>query len=226
MSRTFTLTGTSNILTSTYYPPIELNPNYSYGLGLVGFYSYNSIDNVHAGNNKFYYLDDQQIIIPPGAYEVTEINNYLQDKLGSENVLLRPNNNTLKCEIKSKFSLDFTKTDSVGSILGFSKLLPPNIVHSSDRPVEIVKVINIRIECNITSGAYYNDNLSHTIFEFDVNVEPGVRLTKEPNNIIYLPVLKNSIDNITLTLVDQDGDFVDFGGEKVSIRLELKQLTD
>lgn len=247
MFRTFTLTGNSNILTSSYFPPIELNPNFSYGLGLVGFSSYNSIPNVHDGNNKFTYYDkplsDKQlellnqnklskdlqrtISIAHGAYEITEINEYLQYKLGKDNILLRPNNNTLKCELQSKYTLDFRDSDSIGRLLGFAKEIKlPNKLHSSDTLVEIVKVINIRIECNVTSGAYYNNQLSHTIFEFDVNVEPGYRLTKEPTNIIYLPVIKNSIDNITLSVVDQDGDLVNFGNEKITIRLELRQLTD
>lgn len=253
MFRTFTLTGNSNILTSTYFPPIELNPQYSYGLGLVGFYSYNSIPNVQEGNNKFKYYEEsftetelelmnlvgskptdkefllrwKTISIPKGAYEITEINRYLQSKLDSNNILLQANSNTLKCEIQSKYTLDFRDSDSIGRLLGFSeKVLPANVLYSSEKPVEIVKVINIRVECNITSGAYYNNNLSHTIFEFDVNVEPGYRLTKEPANIIYLPVLTNSIDNITLTIVDQDGDLVNFANEDITIRLELKQLTD
>lgn len=246
MFRTFTLTGMSNVLTSTYFPPIELNPNVSYGLGLVGFYSFNSIPNVNEDNNTFKYYDKNlsdadlklldedklklkwhTISIPRGAYEVTEINSYLQDKLGSHNISLRPNNNTLKCEILSKYTLDFRDNNSIARLLGFNKgIKQSNILHSSDNLVEIVKVINIRIECNITSGAYYNNELSHTIFEFDVNVEPGYRLTKEPANIIYLPILTNSIDNITLTVVDQDGDLVDFNNEKITIRLELKQLTD
>lgn len=230
MSRTFTLTGNNNVLTSTYFPPIELNTKYSYGLGLVGFYSYNSIPNVHQGNNKFYYYDNSKkehiITIPPGAYEITEINNYIQDKLGADNFLLSPNNNTLECEIISKYDIDFKRSDSLGHLLGFSKELSANILHSSDKTVNIVKVINIRIECNITGDAYYDNELVHTIFEFDVNVEPGYRLTKEPNNIIYLPVIKNSIDNITLRIVDQDNDLVDFGNEKIVVRLELKQLSE
>lgn len=230
MSRTFTLTGTSNVLTSSYFPPIELDQNYSYGLGLVGFYSYNSIPNVHEGNNKFYYHDSnnekQVITLPPGAYEITEINNYIQSKLGVDNFLLRPNNNTLNSEIISKYSIDFTEKDSLGHLLGFSKKLTANTLQSSDRTVNIVKVINIRVECNITGGAYYDNESVHTIFEFDVDVEPGYRLTKEPKNIIYLPVIKNSIDNITLRILDQDNDLVDFANEKIVVRLELKQLSE
>jgi hypothetical protein len=228
MSQTFTLTGTSNVLSATYFPPIELNPKYQYGLGLVGFYTYNTIPNIHSGNNQFvYYVNKQKqtISVPEGAYEITELNNYLQKNVGKEKFSLRPNNNTLQCEIESTYEIDFTGDDSLGQILGFSsKRLQAKKVHYSDLPVEIIKVVNIRIECNVTGGAYHGDDVSHTLFEFDIDVETGYRLTKEPHNIIYLPILKNSIDNITLSIVDQDYRPVDFRNETITVRLELKKL--
>lgn len=231
MSQTFTLTGVGNVLSATYFPPIDLDRNYQYGLGLVGFYGCNSIRNIFEGNNKFYYTVDgvfKEITIPSGAYEVEEINRVLQKRINepsnSMNFTLRPNNNTLKCEIKTVYDIDFTKSDSIGRMLGFSpKLYKGGGVHESDLDVQIVNATNIDVECNLTGGAYRNSVLSHTIFEFNVHVEPGYKLVKEPATIIYLPVLAHQIDNITLRLVDQDGQLVDFGEEKVTIRLELKK---
>lgn len=233
MSTTFTLVGTGSILSSSYFPPIELEPNANYGLGLIGFYGYNSIPNIVDGCNKLYYGSDKVLTIPSGAYEITEINNYIQEQLPSSkadegdrnpSVTIRANNNTLKSEIYSTVPIDFTPADSIGSILGFSKRkLQPNVNHISDLSVNIIKVISIKIECNITGGAYCNYEKVHTLYEFDVNVEPGYRLTKEPTNVIYLPVVTNHIDNITLKIVDQDGDLVNFQQEKIVIRLELKK---
>lgn len=235
MSTTLTLVGTGSVLSSSYFPAIELEPDASYGLGLIGFYSYNSIPNIVEGNNKFYYGGDKQITIPRGAYEITEINNYLQKKLTdpsaeeeerNQTFILVANNNTLKSELCSVFEIDFIPEDSIGSVLGFSRRkLQPNQVHISDLTVNIIKAVNIKIQCNITGGAYCNNQQTHTIFEFDVNVEPGYRLTKEPSNVIYLPVLpKDRIENITLRIEDQDGELVDFQDEKVVIRLELKKI--
>lgn len=224
MSHTFTLRSSSNVLTATYYPPIELDNKYEYALGLIGLHTYNTIPNIYNGQNKFYY-DNKVLTIPTGAYEVTDIEKCLQESLGGNSVIsLKLNNSTLKCEIISKFSIDFTKSDSIGRMLGYSsKVLQPNVKHESDIPIQIIKVVTIRVECNITTAAFYDGRLSHTLYEFAPSVEPGYSINIEPKNIIYLPINTSRIDNITLRLLDQDGDLVDFRGEKIVIRLELKK---
>lgn len=230
MSHTFTLVGRSNRLSSIYYPPIDLDTRYEYALGLIGFHTYNTIPNIFEGQNKFYY-ENEVITIPTGSYEITDLESYLQDVLntgaggGGGGVLsLKPNNSTLKCEITSKFSIDFTKDDSIGRMLGFSrKVIEANKKHESDMPIQIIKVVTIRVECNITTSAFYEARLSHTLYEFAPSVEPGYSINIEPKNIIYLPINTTRIDNITLRIVDQDGDPVDFRGEQVVIRLELKR---
>lgn len=234
MSRTFTLKGTSNVLSDTYYPPIELNPSREYALGLIGLYTYNSIPNITEVNNKFNYDNGKVVQIPTGAYEITDIEAYLQDKLTDskstaerkeETFSLKPNNNTLKCEILSKFEIDFQPRESIGRLLGFTKKqLPANKKHESDAPVKIIKVVTIRVESNITTASYYDTRLSHTLFEFAPSVEPGYSINIEPRNIIYLPINTSRIDNITLKLLDQDGDPVNFQGEQIVIRLELKRV--
>lgn len=234
MSYTFTLKGSSSVLSADYYPPIDLNPNSQYVLGLIGLYTYNTIPNVMEGNNKFYYDEDDKIItIPDGSYEISDIEEYLKDQLlvkdedDDETFSLKPNNNTLQCMLKSKFRVNFESADSIGRMLGFSpKILVPNKKHDSDLPVQIIKVRTIRIECSITTSAYYDSRLSHTLYEFTPQVEPGFSINIEPQHVIYLPInIRGSIDNIRLTLVDQDGQPVNFREEQIVIRLELKRLS-
>lgn len=226
MSRTFTLKGTSNVLSADYYPPIDLKPESEYALGLIGFHTYNSIPNIDHNTNKFYYDNDKVVAIPVGSYEITDIEEYLQSILSKAAISLKPNNNTLKCEIKSKFVVNFKPDDSIGRMLGFSaRVLQANAKHESDLPVKIIKVVTIRIECNITTSAYYNTSLSHTLYEFAPQVEPGYSINIVPQHIIFLPVLPRSIDNITLRLLDQNGDPVNFRGEEIVVRLELKKTS-
>lgn len=236
MSQTFTLQGDSSVLSVNYYPPIELDPNQQYCLGLIGLHTYNSIPNIEEGvNNKFIYhrIDVNKFInIPTGSYEVADIEKYLQKELLKENpkeevnslLSLKPNNNTLQCEIKSKFDIDFTSDQTIGKLLGFSnKLLKSSTLHASDLPVQIIKVNSVRIECNITTGAYYDDKLSHTLFEFSPSVDPGFAINIEPKNILYLPLnIRDRIDNITIRIIDEEGKLINFRGEKILVRLELK----
>jgi hypothetical protein len=125
MSVTFTLTGTSSILSSKYYPPLVLD-NSEYALGLINLETFNSIANVTNSNNKFYFTLINQtkgfIEIPEGSYEIAELNAFLSQELiryvkneslktnhymQQPTLLIEGNNNTLKCEIKCSLDIDF-----------------------------------------------------------------------------------------------------------------------
>jgi len=74
----FTLTGKSNVLTTTYFPAIDLIDD-DYELGLMNFETYNTISNMNASNNKFYFdEDDVEITILEGSYELQAINEFLK----------------------------------------------------------------------------------------------------------------------------------------------------
>lgn len=246
MSVLFTLKDRSPILSIDLPTPIELDPNYQYGIALIGFHTYNSIPNIDENNNKFCYYETKAgfddflnenkkvIEIPSGAYEISDIEEFLKKKLlpeekyrsdSEELFFLRPNRNTLKSEIYHKdFAIDFSKDNSIGKLLGFSKIiLPPNQIHESDIPVNIVKVQTIHIDSNITGGAFYNNRPSHTIYEFSVDSDPGYSIDEVPRNLIYLPLTTSRIYNITLKVLDQDSELVNFRGEEIIIRLELKK---
>lgn len=227
MSNTFTLTGYKSELSETINPPIELDPKYDYSLRLLSFHSYNTIANIIEGANKFYYDKDKVITIPIGAYEIQDVENYLKNIL-PQNVTLsmKPNNNTSKCEIVSNVEIDFTKTDSIGHMLGYSQqcLLEPDIQHESDLPVNIIKVAKIRVMCSIVTGAYYDGHLTHDLYQFSPQVEPGYAINIAPESSHYLPIIPTTnINNITINLIDQDGDEVDFRGERIIVTLELKK---
>ncbi len=65
---TLLLTGKSSILSSKFFPPLILNPNYSYSLGLNYFAVYNSAFNVTEKNNKFRFIPSKNLDIATGVY--------------------------------------------------------------------------------------------------------------------------------------------------------------
>lgn len=223
-SCTLTLSGTSSVLEAHYFPPIELSPFKHYTLGLVELLTFNSIPNIDVGNNKFYVGADV-ITIPTGSYEIEDIEKYLQKALSSRHIpiSLQPNNNTLCSEIKCDQPINFIPDDSIGRLLGFTpRVLKSNITHTSDLPVAILKVNSLRVECNITAGAFINEQRVHTIHEFFPIVPPGYKIVEVPSHVIYLPITVQAIDHLQLKLVDQDGQFVNFRGEIITIRLHIK----
>lgn len=224
-SFTLTLTGNSSVLEAEYFPPIELNSNKNYVLGLVELLTFNSIPNIDKGNNKFY-VGNQVIDIPTGSYEIKDIESYIQNSIEIGTVIsIKPNNNTLRSVVKSNLPINFKPIDSIGKLLGFtSQHLAPHRAHTSDLPVAILKVNSVRIECNITSGAYINNQKVHTINEFFPSVPPGYKIVEVPAHVIYLPITTKTIHNIQLRIVDQDSDLINFRGETITIRLHIKSL--
>jgi len=72
ISLILTLTGKSNVLITTYFPAIDLSDD-DYELGLMNFETYNTISNVNASNNKFYFGENDVEIILEGSYELHAI---------------------------------------------------------------------------------------------------------------------------------------------------------
>lgn len=82
----------------------------------------------------------------------------------------------------------------------------------------------VRVECSKTTGSYYNGKLFHTLYEFPLDLPPGDAFQNTPKNVIFMPLNTKEINNITLTICDQDDDLENFRGENIVVRLELKKV--
>ena len=76
-SLTLTLSGNSSILEAYYFPPIELSPNKKYELGLIQLSTFNSIPNIDNHNNRIV-VGSQNITLPTGSYEISDIEDYIK----------------------------------------------------------------------------------------------------------------------------------------------------
>lgn len=230
----FCLTGNGPRLSCDLFPPLDLGEKYTYVVGLVDLCTYNSIPNIETGVNDKIYIGDKEITLDEGAYEIEAIESAIFSKLNEHDIdsnnlptvsfSLKANNSTLKVELVCSETVDFTKSNTLASLLGFeSKVLPPGKTHVSSSPVNIIKVENIRVVCNIVRGSWDNGSESHVIHEFYPTVAPGYKIVECPSTIIYLPVNTRKINTITVELKDQDGRLVNLRNESLSVRLHIKR---
>lgn len=224
MSLTFSLSDNSSILTADFNPPIYLEDNSDYVIGLSNFETFNVIPNIDESNNKFTY-GNMTHTIPTGAYEIKDINDYLQKVMPAHNKInIIPNRNTSTVKIENNVDIDFTSENSIGRLLGFEKrVLTANEVNESDFPVQILKVNALCIDCNIATGSYSNGQPVHIIHQFFPAVAPGYKIIESPLNILYFPVSVKTINSITVKILDQDGNLVNFRKETITVRLHLKK---
>lgn len=228
---TFTLTGEDSVLSADFDPPIFLTENSEYVMGLLNFETYNTIPNISKPQNVFKLTGKSAIVIPDGAYEINDINDYIQTQLDFDNddneeyFLLRGNNSTMKTMIKCTREIDFTNPNSIGRLLGFeNKKYKADKWHTSENITQILKINSILVHCNISMGSYKNGKAGHIIHQFFPTVPPGYKIVETPNPIIYLPISTKTITNITIKILDQNDSPVSFRSETITVRLHLKEL--
>lgn len=81
----------------------------------------------------------------------------------------------------------------------------------------------IRLTCNIVKGSYSNGEEGHVLHEFYPTVGRGFKLVEIPHNVIYLPINTNQIRNLSVRIINQTGDLVNFSNEHITIRLHLRR---
>lgn len=221
----FCLTGTSSVLSHELAYPIDVSTG-DWELGLIDLTTYNSIPNIETNiNDKFYYGENKKVVIPEGSYEIEDIEKYIKSKLG-ENITfsLKANNNTLQAELCCSEKVNFSEKDSLAQVLGFKPgVYEADTPHTSDLPINIIKVNSIRVECNISRGSFLNGIEGHVIHQFYPAEPPGYKIIEIPKNVIYLPVIAQTINNLSVSLRDQDGKLVNFRGEPICVRLHLRR---
>lgn len=232
-SITLTLSNKSSSMSAHFHPENELDENSNYSCSLLDFTTYNSVPNVHEGNNRFHYIWKNEIPthveIPVGSYELNDIAKVINEHFRSKKIEFKMIGNkcTMKCYIEcdADLSINFlSEKNSIGPLLGFEKrVLQNKEMYKSDHPININHINTIKIECDLTSGSFHNGKNTHTIYEFSPSVSPGYKIIEQPRNLIYLPVVRRRINTVNITIIDQNGKLIDFRGETVSCRIHIKK---
>src|SRR5271165_3325824 len=244
MANTYILSGTeSKFVTDNH--GAQLDPNKKYEAALLSLDMYNSIPNIIDGkNNAFKYsVDDgdtwKMITIDTGSYELSAINNEIQRKMIAEGdfdsinllcyitITANESRGTSIINITNpNYQVAFNSPHSIGSVLGFNAtdLLIYGYKESLNK-VDIMHINSILVNINIISGSYVKGTSSSVIHSFYPNVGFGYKIIeKSTSELIWYPVSTTDISRMELTLTDQDGKPINTGGERLTVRICVREV--
>lgn len=218
MSLTLTLNGYTSSLENHFFPPIDLIGDWE--IGLLNLETFHSIPNIAKAHIK---VEDELFDIPKGAYELEDITNFANEKIGDGIVNIKPNRNTLKTEVFCKKRTSVSK--ELGILLGFGQgiTFAPNVLHTSPRPANISRINVIRIDCNIAQGSFLNGKPTHTIHEFFPSVAPGYKIIEVPFTVVYHNINTTQLNTLKIDLLDQNNRHIDFRNENITVRVHLRK---
>ena len=223
--------------------PLQTN-NKQFEIAVTFLTGYIGIFNVTDKNNKFYFaksISDEagyiQITIPPGAYEIENLNNEIKRIIIDEGhftevdypFIIKPNFSTLGSiiEISSQGPLiSFLPDDSIRSLLGFNASTIYEEYNLSPNPVDILSFDNIFIECDIAQGMIFKGKRSGIIHNFTMNVDPGYKYIDKFHGGVqwYMVETKDIISSICFKLKNENGNLVSFNGQSITFRLSIKEI--
>jgi hypothetical protein len=234
-----TLNSNTTDFTTTLYPPIPLDTNKRYEAAFLSLHTFNSVPNITENNNKFKYSTDKginwkTITFARGAYELTEINAYIQREIQLAQSLekpeieidhYKPTFKTILVISNENYMVDFGVENSIGSTLGFTNEKLGIGTHQSPNIIDIEKVNSILVHCDIIMGTYINSSRSNVIYNFTQQVSPGWKIIERPGpELIFLPVVgRPEIQSIRIWLTDQDNIPIDLMGERITIDILIKE---
>ena len=221
--------------------PLQTN-NKQFEIAVTLLTGYNGIFNVANLNNKIFFKksfndgDHIQIIIPPGAYEIENLNIEIKRIIidqghYSENnypFIIKHNFSTLGSIIETSQTgpiISFVMEDSIKNLLGFGETIY-NEYNLSPNPVDILSFDNVFIGCDIAQGMICKGERSGIIHKFTMTVDSGYKFVERFAGGVswYMMETKDFISSISFKLKNENGNLVSFNGQSNTFRLYIKEV--
>ena len=217
-------------------------------LGLHNLSVYNSVYNITEKNNKFSIADEktelekckkkdkknckerknsitvylsEEIIIEPGAYEFENLKETIKQKTEGK-VIISVNTKNMKVNMHNGRPVDFDVEDSIADVFGLERKIYEKGDHKSKNIIQISPFETVNLHCNCIEGYLQNGKPTDILYTFRLNVPVGYKINETPQHVMYKKVLDERIDYMDFSITDENGNEIDFNGEKLCFTLELK----
>ena len=91
--------------------------------------------------------------------------------------------------------------------------------------VNMLTVNSTLVNIDVISGSYVNGSTQTTIYSFFPDDPLGYKIIENLHNLLYLQITADTIHSITIWLTDQDGNELNLGGENLSMRFNLREIS-
>ena len=171
------------------------------------------------------------IEIPPGAYELDDISNTIQQELinscGSSlnpdlKINIKADTKSMKSILTTSYSIYFNS--ELNTLLGFTKTDYTVGTHKSEKPVMITTTDKVHLKCDCVDGSIVNGIREQILFSFNLSAPPGYKIINEPNIILYKKINKTRLDSIQFFLEDNNHNPVDFNGETLTFTIQIIKI--
>jgi hypothetical protein len=233
---TIQIVSTSSDIRQKLQTPLKLDPSKTYKVGVKYFATYNNIGNISSDNNELRYQSNSTwtiLSLAPGGYEIQDLNDAIQQKVAGELIQLLPHKPTGRVVMKLKpgIKVDFKHNKSFNYMLGFESKVYTNANNLAENRARINidrSLINIKSDL-INSGMITSENnmieTQNILFSIPTFTVPSnYRIIETPARPEYLRITNSTINEISLRIVDENDVLYDFKGEKIVIKLHIKQV--
>ena len=172
-----------------------------------------------------------EIEIPPGAYDLIDINNAIQQefinscssRLDSDfKINIGADTISMKSVLTTSYSIYFNS--ELITLLGFTNKDYQAGTHISEKPVMITTTDKVHLKCDCVDGSIVIGIREQILFSFNLSAPPGYKIIKEPNIILYKKINKTRLDSIQFFLEDSNHSPVDFNGETLTFTIQIIKI--
>ena len=171
------------------------------------------------------------IEIPPGAYELIDINNVIQQELINScgslfdsdlKINIEADTISMKSVLTTSNSIYFNS--ELNTLLGFTKTDYTAGIHRSEKPVMITTTDKVHLKCDCVDGSIVNGIREQILFSFNLSAPPGYKIIKEPNIYLNKKINKTRLHSIQFFLEDNNHNPVDFNGETLAFTIQIIKI--
>ena len=170
--------------------------------------------------------DFVEIELPPGVYELVDINKIMKQKLSDSDFEFEFTIETDTISMKSVLTTSnpIYFTSKLNELLVFTNTHYIEGTHISEKPVMITTTDKVHLKCDCVDGSIANGIREQILFSFNLSSPPGYKIIKGPNIILYKKINKTRLDSIQFFLEDSNHNPVDFNGETLTFTIQIIKI--